>query len=152
MGRCSLKWMKRMRMLTAGNSILESVQPATVTEQEELRLATRERVLSSSFLFARLVLQFGDLTPHTHGPVCRVLDSSHPRKLIVFPRDHLKTSIATIADTCRRIAKNPNIRILLGNETATNAGHFVRRIAAVFDRNETFRWLFPEIIEDPNSR
>jgi hypothetical protein len=72
--------------------------------------------------------------------------------MIVFPRDHLKTSIATIADTCRRIAINPNIRILLGNETATNAGHFVRRIAAVFDRNATFRWLFPELIEDPNSR
>jgi hypothetical protein len=139
-------------METASNPILDAVEPASVSEQEELRLATRERVLSSTFLFARLVLQFGDLTQHTHGPVCSVLDSPHPRKLIVFPRDHLKTSIATIADTCRRIAKNPNIRILLGNETATNAGHFVRRIAAVFDRNETFRWLFPELIEDPNSR
>jgi hypothetical protein len=125
---------------------------AGVSDEEELRIATRERVLSSTYLFARLVLQFNDLTPHTHGPVCRVLDSQHPRKLIVFPRDHLKTSIATIADTCRRIALNPNIRVLIGNETATNAGHFVRRIAAVFDRNETFRWLFPELIEDPNSR
>jgi hypothetical protein len=135
-----------------GNPVLESLEPASISESEELRLAMRERVLGSTFLFARIVLQFGDLTQHTHGPVCRVLDSPHPRKLIVFPRDHLKTSIATIADTCRRIAKNPNIRILLGNETATNAGHFVRRIAAVFDRNEVFRWLFPELIEDPNSR
>lgn len=139
-------------MLASGNPVLESLQPATVSDQEELRLATRERVLASTFLFARIVLQFGDLTQRTHGPVCKVLDSQHPRKLIVFPRDHLKTSIATIADTCRRIAKNPNIRILLGNETATNAGHFVRRIAAVFDRNEVFRWLFPELIEDPNTR
>jgi hypothetical protein len=69
-----------------------------------------------------------------------------------MPRDHLKTSIATIADTLRRICANPNIRILLGNETATNSSHFLRRIAAVFDRNAMFRWLFPELIEDSSSR
>lgn len=121
-------------------------------EEEEIRQSLRDRAKRSTYFFAKAVLSFADLTVHTHGPICRTLDSPSKRKLVVMPRDHLKTSIATIADTLRRIVVNPNIRILLGNETATNASHFLRRIAAVFDRNARFRWLFPELVEEPAQR
>src|SRR5215467_578553 len=125
---------------------------ATTRDEEEIRHSLRERAKRSTYFFAKAILGFADLTVNTHGPICRTLDSPSKRKLIVMPRDHLKTSIATIADTIRRITVNPNIRILLGNETATNASHFLRRIASVFDRNARFRWLFPELIEDPTKR
>jgi len=125
---------------------------STTKDEEEIRHSLRERAKRSTYFFAKAVLGFADLTVSTHGPICRTLDSPTKRKLIVMPRDHLKTSIATVADTIRRIVVNPNIRILLGNETATNASHFLRRIAAVFDRNARFRWLFPELIEEPNTR
>jgi len=125
---------------------------ATSRDEEEIRHSLRERAKRSTYFFAKAVLGFNDLTVNTHGPICRTLDGASRRKLIVMPRDHLKTSIATIADTIRRITVNPNIRILLGNETATNASHFLRRIASVFDRNARFRWMFPELIEDPTRR
>src|SRR5215467_7470164 len=125
---------------------------ATTRDEEEIRHSLRERAKRSTYFFAKAILGFADLTVNTHGPICRTLDSPSKRKLIVMPRDHLKTSIATIADTIRRITVNPNIRILFGNETATNASHFLRRIASVFDRNARFRWLFPELIEDPTKR
>lgn len=125
---------------------------ATTHDEEEIRQSLRARSQRSTYFFAKAVLGFTDLTVKTHGPICRTLDSVSRRKLVVMPRDHLKTSIATIADTIRRITLNPNIRILLGNETATNASHFLRRIAAVFDRNSRFRWLFPELIEEPATR
>lgn len=78
--------------------------------------------------------------------MCKWIENGRTHKHGVVPRDHLKTSIWTIADSTRRIAANPNIRILLGNETATNASHFLRRIEAIWDRNQLFRWLFPELV------
>ena len=89
---------------------------ASRREEEEIRQSLRDRAKKSTYFFAKAVLGFADLTVHTHGPICRTLDSPSKRKLVVMPRDHLKTSIATIADTLRRIVINPNIRILLGNE------------------------------------
>src|SRR6516225_6970940 len=102
---------------------------STRKDEEDIRQSLRERAKRSTYFFAKAILGFRDLTVQTHGPICRTLDGPSKRKLIVMPRDHLKTSIATIADTIRRIVIDPNIRILLGNETATNASHFLRRIA-----------------------
>lgn len=99
-------------------------------------------------MLAKAVLGFRDLVPCLHGDMCRWIENECNRKLGLAPRDHLKTSVWTIADVVRRITIDPNIRILLGNETATNASHFLRRIEAVFERNELFRWLFPELIPD----
>lgn len=96
------------------------------------------------------VVGFYDITPQLHLEMARWIDGASKRKLGLVPRDHLKTSIWTIANTVRHIANNPNIRILIGNETATNASHFLRRIEAVFDRNTLFRWLYPELIPDNN--
>lgn len=121
----------------------------TATDRaEQIRWDLRNQALSSTYFMAKAVLGFKDLVPGFHGEMCRFIESPATRKLGLAPRDHLKTSVWTIADTVRRIAADPNIRILLGNETATNASHFLRRIEAVFERNEVFRWLFPELIPD----
>jgi len=96
----------------------------------------------------KAIVGFEDLVPGIHGDMCRWIERPTRRKLGLVPRDHLKTSIWTIADTIRRIAVDPNVRMLIGNETATNAAHFLRRIQAVFERASLFRWLFPEIIPE----
>ena len=115
---------------------------------EAVRLSLREQCRRSTYIMAKAVIGFTDLTPALHGDMCRWIEGSTRRKLGLVPRDHLKTSVWTIADTTRRIADNPNIRMLIGNETATNAAHFLRRIQAVFERSQMFRWLFPELIPD----
>jgi hypothetical protein len=97
---------------------------------------------------AKAVIGFHDLTPDLHGEMCRWIERPSTRKLGLVPRDHLKTSVWTIADTVRRIAEDPNTRILIGNETATNASHFLRRIQAVFERSQMYKWLFPETVPD----
>jgi predicted phage terminase large subunit-like protein len=119
---------------------------------DDIRADLRDRAISSTYFMARAVIGFKDLTRPTHGPICKIIESPSTRKLIVVPRDHLKTSICTIADTTRRVAQNPSIRILIGNETATNSSHFLRRIEAIFDRCSMFRWLFPDLLEDPSKR
>jgi predicted phage terminase large subunit-like protein len=115
---------------------------------EDVRVRLREKAVHSTYFMAKAVLGFGDITPACHGPFCEFMDSLSTRKYGLAPRDHLKTSLWTIADCARRIAGNPNIRILLANETATNAQHMLRRIEAIFERCEAYRWLFPELIPD----
>src|SRR5436190_13288241 len=117
--------------------------------------SARERIASlaaqDTYTMAGVV-GFYDITPGLHMQMSRWIDGPSRRKLGLVPRDHLKTSIWTIANSVRRIVADPNIRILIGNETATNASHFLRRIEAVFDRNTLFQWLYPHLIPDAGRR
>jgi hypothetical protein len=115
---------------------------------ERVRMSLRSQVQRSTYVMAKAIIGFHDLTPHLHGEMCNWIQGPSRRKLGLVPRDHLKTSVWTIADTVRLVAADPNTRILIGNETATNASHFLRRIQAVFERATLFRWLFPELIPD----
>lgn len=117
--------------------------------RERIRTATK----SSTYVTASLI-GFKDITPELHLDMCNWIDQAKPQRgynrlLGVIPRDHLKSSNWTIANSVNRIIRNPSIRILIGNETATNAQHFLRRIQAVWDRNPMFRWAFSELIPDP---
>ena len=121
-----------------------------VNQPEDVRLELRAKAQASTYFMAKAVIGFADLTIRTHAPFGSFMDAPAKRKFGLAPRDHLKTSVWTIADSVRQIALNPNIRILLANETATNASKMLRRIAAVFERCSTFQWLFPELIQDFN--
>ena len=96
----------------------------------------------------KAVLGFADLTTDCHGAMASWMQRPTKRKLGLAPRDHLKTSVWTIADTIRCICVDPNSRTLIINETASNAQNWLSRIEGVFERNAVFRWLFPELIPD----
>lgn len=113
---------------------------------DETRAELRQSALDSTYFLAKSVIGFRDLTRSLHWDMCRWIENGQTHKHGVVPRDHLKTSIWTITDTVRRVCKRSDIRVLLGNETATNSSHFLRRIEAIWDRNQLFRWLFPELI------
>lgn len=115
-----------------------------------MRLNLRARALKSTYYMGKAVVGFKDLDPDLHLMLAQWIQNGAKRKLGLAPRDHLKTSVWTIADTCRRIVNNPDIRILIVNETANNARNFLSRIKAVFERNQVFQWLFPEVIPDFN--
>jgi hypothetical protein len=120
----------------------------TSSRSEQVRVNLRREVQKSTYVMAKAIVGFNDLTPRLHQEMCTWIEGPSRRKLGLVPRDHLKTSVWTIADTVRLIAADPNIRLLIANETATNASHFLRRIQAVFERATLFRWLFPELIPD----
>lgn len=142
--------------MTNDNVPREAVEWAASRDEgmhpEDMRLIMRDLAMNSTYFMGKIVLGFKDMTPHLHKDMCKWIDNDSKRKLGLAPRDHLKTSVWTIANTTKRVTKNPNIRILLGNETATNASHFLRRIQAVFDRNVLYRWLFPELCQTPAER
>lgn len=117
---------------------------------EELRAGLRERAKRSAFFMGKLI-GFRDLDPDLHGMMAEWIQRPTNRKLGLAPRAHLKTSVWTQADSIRRIACDPNIRILIINETATNSRNWLNFIKGVWEKNEVFQWLFPELIPDYNN-
>lgn len=67
-------------------------------------------------------------------------------RLILIPRNHLKTTVATIAHTIQWVINYPNIRILLSSGTGDQVKGFIRAIKEHFVSNEMFRWLYPEFV------
>lgn len=119
---------------------------------EETRLSLRKMAKASTYFVGKAVLGFQDMTPGLHREMCDWIDAPRKpgeRRLHgIVPRDHLKTSVWTIAHTIKLILNNAETRILIANETATNVQHFLSKIDSVFRRNTLFQWLFPELIPD----
>lgn len=120
----------------------------TPKQTTSLREEMRRRSLESVYYLAKAVLGFKEFTSGLHLPLCDWVQAKPLRKVLLVPRGHFKSSLGSIAFPIWLLCNNPDTRILLANATATNASHFLRRIKSVFERNEIFRWLFPEIVPD----
>jgi predicted phage terminase large subunit-like protein len=121
---------------------------------DETRTYLRNLACKSTFFMGKAIIGFKDLVwgsdnePGLHREMADWIDNGRTHKHGIVPRDHLKTSVWTIANSVRRIVAKPDIRILIGNETATNASHWLMRIEGIWQRNNLFQWLFPELIPD----
>lgn len=67
------------------------------------------------------------------------------KMLLLYPRGHAKSTIATVAHSVQWIINYPNIRILLTTATETLGISFVKQIKDHFLTNQRFRALFPEL-------
>lgn len=118
---------------------------------EDVRRNLAEQFAGNLYSLVRGVLGYRDVTPSCHGPLCAWHDRNSSRiKLTLMPRGHLKTSVITIGGTIKRVVNDPNIRILLRNETGRNAERFLGMIKAHAESNKVFRALYSHIIRmDP---
>lgn len=82
--------------------------------------------------------------PRTQFERLRPLNNRR-KSLILFPRKHLKSTIATEAHSIQWLINYPNIRILLTTATEDLAIAFMKSIRSQFTSNEKFRYLFPEL-------
>ncbi len=111
--------------------------------REELALRGR----TDLYFFAKGVLGYRDMTMNCHGPACRFLEVNPAQfKMMLWPRDHFKSSVVTIGGTLQRVVKDPEKRNLIRNEIATNANRFLRTIRQHVEGNRVFRALYPEVI------
>lgn len=126
---------------------LPLLDPALQALPTDILNALADRARNDLWVFATGVLGYTDLSPSAHGPLCRFLDRHPSRfKMVQMPRGHLKTSIGTIARVTQMVTRNPNARILLANETSTNAERFLSAIKQHVESNRRFRTLFSKII------
>lgn len=104
------------------------------------------------YFLARAVLGYTDLNPRVHLPMCEFLQNPAKRKMLIVPRGHFKSTIGSIAYPIWTWINDPNQRYVLSSETLDLAVKFGKEIRGHFYRNDTFRWLFPELLPDPSSR
>ena len=108
----------------------------------------RKKCKKSLFFLARAVLGFEDLTRVIHRPICKGLENYeiNTRCMVVLPRTWFKSSIGSIAYPIWRAINNPNIRILIAQNSMTNAKKKISSIKSIFEGNELFRALFPDLL------
>lgn len=116
----------------------------------------RDLALASLWFFERAILGLDRLNERLHLPTANWLQRCPPyRKLLLLPRDHLKSSLVAKGMPIHMLLQEKesncyvkgkageNMRILLANETATGAQHFLRWIAEKLESCELLRALWP---------
>lgn len=119
----------------------------SLTSEDTLNFL-REKSKRSLFFFARAVLGYADLDPSIHRPICKALEdyTTNTRMMVVLPRTWFKSTIGSVAYPIWRAVNNPNIRILIAQNSMTNAKKKIAEIKATFETNELFKSMFPDIL------
>lgn len=94
------------------------------------------------FFHSKYIMGYKDLIWRTHKEPVLVLESTANRKLVVEPRGTFKSSLCSVSYPIWRLAKNPNLTILLDSEVFTNSKNFLREIRTHFSANKRLQWLW----------
>ena len=99
------------------------------------------------YFLNKAILGYRDMTEECHGPLCEFF-TSNPKQFLMglMPRDHFKTSVITVGGNTQKAIKDPNERILIGNETSTNAERMLGAIRQHFESNRILRALYSDVI------
>jgi uncharacterized protein (UPF0332 family) len=137
---------EKPRWTPLGDEQLEEIKGLDNTTLEHLKLRARK----SLFFMAKGVMGYKDVNARVHGGFCKFFQSeAKNRRMGLMPRGHLKSSIATEADSVRLAVDDPDeTRILIANEVLANSVAFLTTIKAQFEKNHFLRALFPELILD----
>jgi len=114
----------------------------------------RDLAKKSLFFFAKGVLGFDWLIPRVHKPLCDMIQDykNNTRLLVCIPRGWLKTTICSQAYPLWRAINNPSVRVLISQNTFTNAVSKLMVIKQLVEENDLFRALFPEVLPDRSCR
>uniref|UniRef100_A0A6H1ZBX4 Putative terminase n=1 Tax=viral metagenome TaxID=1070528 RepID=A0A6H1ZBX4_9ZZZZ len=122
--------------------------------EKELADKLEKLILDNLFYFDRERLGY-DCRKSAHWDMCRFIDgtySDHPDimgrkfKLILMPRNTYKTSLVTIGKPINFLIKNPNGRVLIGNELFDNAKRYLGEIKGHFEQNEKLRTCYGDFV------
>ena len=107
----------------------------------------RRRGRESLFFFCKGILGFKDLDPDIHYDLCQTLEDDSKRRLLVtYPRTWFKSTVCSIGYPIWKCLKNPEIRILVVQNSFSNACKKLGAIKEVFEKNELFKALYPDIL------
>lgn len=112
----------------------------TRSDVEEIRW----RCQNDLKFLCKAILKYGDWSENQrlHYDISRKLRSPSKFKMFLIPRDHLKSSIITKAGAMQRMLQNPNIRILIANNTWDNARKFLGSIQKYLKKGATLSYYF----------
>jgi predicted phage terminase large subunit-like protein len=128
----------------------------TESRVDEIYEMNRRMARESLYFFSTAVLKWGLIEKVPHLEMCNFIqDQVRRRKLLLVPRDCYKSTIASKSFPLWVLIQEmfcglPGLehRILLQSFSSVNAAKQVKSIRQQIERNETFRWLFPEVMPD----
>ena len=86
-----------------------------------------------------------------YTPFCDLWELEGPHKrLFLWPRGHLKTTIITMAHSIQWILNYPNVRILISTAISQQAQDILKSIKSHFQYNPWLRMTFPEFCPTDN--
>lgn len=91
------------------------------------------------------------LNEDLHGGGLKFINTPDRRKLILWPRGHLKSTTFTMGEALRRAVKDPNIRILISSAKWDNAKSFLAGIKGIL-REPRFIELYGNLLPPPNDK
>lgn len=127
------------------------LQPEVKEELTTLDAKTVESIRNECrrnlYFLSKSILGRPDVNLRTHGLMCRfMVEEPSNKRLLLMPRGHLKTAVATIDDSVRLVLCDPDERVLFGNEIDGTATATMNECKAHFEKNEVLKLFFPEYI------
>lgn len=96
----------------------------------------------SLYFLTKYILGYDRMTERVHRPLCNFIQYKTGTLLDLEPRDHFKTTVASIGYSIFCIINNPNIRILLSHKILKKSKEICGEIRKHFESNETFRYFY----------
>jgi len=121
-------------------------------DEEELdiaRVASLEKFKRFAQVFITHFGPFERYYPPFHDPLCDFLqDAPTPDKLIILPRNTLKTTICTILYPLWKATKDAKVRWLLTGNSEDNARNNVSTIMGIVEQNHLYGAMFSDRIPE----
>lgn len=137
-------------------------------------IRVRQRARTDLWFLMDAILGYKDIERAVHGPIVDLLPVLYGgadaiqsngtivytpdvdfwslpgdrKRLFLFPRGHLKTSIITVAQTIQWILNYPDVRILITSATTDLGERILLEIKSHFQFNPLFRQAFPDFCPD----
>lgn len=109
----------------------------------------RTTALNDLYFFEKFILDYKDMVPHVHGPLCNFMQNTKIRKKqVTLPRGFLKTTTSTIGRGLWLACRTPDIRILIASSVVENSRKMIGSIRHHVETNPRIRKFFPEIVPD----
>lgn len=126
--------------------VLEEVQGLSAQDLQDLR----ELFKTDLYFASKGILGYDQLREEAHRPLCDYLTYDDAmRKMVLMPRGHLKSTIATVSRSIQKAVKAPDTyRGCIQNEVATKADLFLWEIKQHWEKNEVLKALFPELVPE----
>lgn len=126
----------------------------------------RLKAKTDLYFLAKTILGYDKLSPDLHGHFASWIKKTqeHQYRMLLLPRGHYKSTIATIADSIQVVLPDdsnnqpyprnlgPNGRLLVVHESGEQASRFLFSITEHFKRNPLMLALFPECVPGKNQR
>lgn len=148
--------------MTATATALVLPEQLDFVQGDEQWHALRKRATGNLYFFNAVILGFSEVFPleeETHliphlfmqrHTGSELLDEAR-YQLLMWPRETGKSTCGTVGYAIWRIVQNPEMAVLIANESAKLASDFVQAVEYHFEHNDLLKALFPECEPDKDS-